>query len=126
MRRTAPSAAGVSSVLGAILKNLTDGIAQIDIDATRFATVDARSRTLDVQIDPLLDRKASTSTIRVARGPIGLWNTRGVPGELARQGWRLNVYDGPRELLALGRGTSALTGHIHLNPEGLWKLRKLL
>jgi hypothetical protein len=126
MRRSAPTAAGVSSLLGAILNNLTDGTAQIDIGATRVATVDARSRTMDVQIDPLLDRKASISPMGGGRGPIGFWNARGIPGELARRGWRLNVYDGPRELLALGRGTSALTGHIHLNPAGLWKLRKLL
>jgi hypothetical protein len=126
MRRSAPTAAGVSSLLGEILNRLTDGTARIDIGATPFAIVDAQSRTVNVQIDPLLGRKASTSPRGVGRGPTGFWNARGIPGELARRGWRLNVYDGPSELLALGRGTSALTGHIHLNPAGLWKLRKLL
>ncbi len=116
----------MSGLLVRFLSRLSGGSVQIGIDAAPFASVDAQSRNLDLQIAPLLRGQRGARSIVREEGPAGLWRARSIPTELARRGWRLTLYDGTHELLALGRGTSALAGHIHVNPTALWKLRKLV
>ncbi len=120
------TATEMSNLLVRFLSGLSDGSVQVDIDSAPFASVDARSRNLDLQIAPLLRGQRGARSIVREEGPVGLWKARSIPAELTRRGWRLTLYDGTRELLALGRGTSALAGHIHVNPAALWKLRKLV
>jgi hypothetical protein len=109
-----------------LLSRLSAGSIRVDIDSVPFATLDARARTLDVQVGPLLHEGHRGRSTSQRRTSFGLWNARRVPGELAREGWRVTLHDGDNELVALGRGTSALTGHVHVSPVGLWKLRKLV
>jgi hypothetical protein len=116
----------MSALLGGLLSKVSDGSIQVDLDSVPFASVDAQARNLEVQIVPLLRGERGTRSIASQGGPLELWRSRRVPAELARRGWRLTLYDGTEELLVLGRGTSPLTGHIHLNPAALWKLRKLV
>lgn len=120
------SSAEVSRLLGDLLGKVSDGSVQVDIDSVPFASVDAQSRNVAVQIAPLVRGDRGTPSIARPEGPLDLWRSRGVPAELARRGWRLTLYDGTDELLFLGRGTNALTGHVHLNPLALWRLRKLI
>jgi hypothetical protein len=120
------TAADMSSLLGGLLSKVSDGSVQVDLDSVPFASVDAQTRNLEVQILPLLRGEHGTRSIAWQGGPVELWRSRKVPAELARRGWRLALYDGAEELLVLGRGTSALTGHVHVNPAALWKLRKLV
>jgi hypothetical protein len=120
------STAELSRLLVQALGGLTDGSVQVDIDSVPFAAVDARSRNLDLQIAPLLDQARRVRSVARDEGPAGLWTASHIPADLARKGWRLTLYDGPEELLALGRGTSTLTGHVRVHPAQLWKLRKLL
>jgi hypothetical protein len=116
----------ISGLFAELLSGLSGGSAQVQIDSAPFATIDAGSRNLDVQIGPLLHEPRRVRSLVLEEGPVGLWKGRSIPSELARRGWRLTVSEGPDELMALGRGTSALTGHVHVSPAGLWKLRKLL
>lgn len=116
----------ISSLLVGFLSGFSDGSVQVDIDSAPFASVDASTRNVDLQITPLLSGQRRTRSMVPEVGPVGLWRARSIPTELARMGWRLTLYDGTHELLALGRGTSALTGHVHVSPTGLWTLRKLL
>ena len=115
-----------SRLLADLLSRFSDGSLDVDLDSAPFASVDARTRNLDLQIAPLLsDRRAARRRVR-AEGPAGLWNARHLPSELARLGWRVTLYDGPSELLALGRGTSQVTGHVRVHPAALWTLRRLV
>ena len=125
-RRAPMTATEMSSLLVRFLSGLSGGSVEVDIDSAPFASVDAQSRNLDLQIAPLLSGQRRGRSIMQLGGPVGLWKARRIPTELARRGWRLTLYDGTHELLALGRGTSALTGRIHVNPAALWKLRKLV
>jgi hypothetical protein len=120
------TAAGLSALIGGLLSRVSDGSLQVDLDSVPFASVDAQSRNLELQIDPLLREQRGTRKVARPEGSLGVWRSRKIPSELARRGWRLTLYDGTDELLVLGRGTSALTGHVRLNPAALWKLRKLV
>jgi hypothetical protein len=126
MNRAPMSAAKISGLLTGLLSGVSRGSAQVQIDSAPFATLDGESRTLSVQIGPILNRPGRTRSEGHRERPMGLWSGRSIPSELARLDWRITVYDGPDELMALGRGTSALTGHVHVSPIGLWKMRKLL
>jgi hypothetical protein len=117
---------GFSAVLGRLLDRVTDGAAEALLDSAPLATLDAHTRDLAVQVTPLLDREHPVRPLTAEHGPMGLWEMRGVPGALAQRGWRVALYDGNQELMALGRGTSPLTGHVHVAPTALWKLRKLV
>ena len=104
-----------------LLSRLAAGSVNAALDGAPLATLDVAHRTLTVQLDPLLaagERRPLLSEVRV-----GLWSARGVPGALARHGWRVSLRRGEQELVGLGRGTSALTGHVRLDPVALWKLR---
>jgi hypothetical protein len=120
------STSDLSRLLVQALGGLTDGSLQVDIDSVPFAAVDARARNLDLQIAPLLGQVPRARSVAREEGPGGLWSASHIPADLARRGWRITLYDGPEELLALGRGASALTGHVRVHPTKLWKLRKLL
>ena len=126
LTRTGLTAAEMSSFVGSLLSRVSAGSVQVDLDTVPFASVDGEARNLDLQIDPLVRGLAGTRSTPGRGRPIGLWNSRRLPTELARRGWRLTLYDGTNELMVLGRGTSALTGHVHLNPAALWRLRKLV
>ena len=117
---------GRPNLLGAFLGRFSDGSLHIDVDSAPFASMDARSRNLDLQLAPLLGGRRHARRWMREEGPVGLWRARHVPTELARMGWRVTLYDGTHELLALGRGTSALTGHVRVSPAALWKLRRLV
>jgi hypothetical protein len=116
----------MSNLLVRFLSGISAGTMEVDLDSTPFASVDAQSRTLDLQIAPLLSGQHKARSFVPLGGPGGLWKARRIPTELARRGWRVTLYDGSHQLLALGRGTSALTGRIHVNLAALWKLRKLV
>ena len=117
---------GMSNLLARFLSEFSDGSVEVDLDSAPLASLDARSRNLDLQIAPFLGGDLRARSIMREGGPAGLWNARKIPRELARQGWRLTLYDGSQELLALGRGTSALSGHVRVRPAAQWKLRKLV
>jgi hypothetical protein len=126
MGRPRMSAAEITGLLVGLLGGISGGSAQVQIGSVPLATVDAGSKNLDVQIGSLLNEPRKRRSVVLKEGPVGLWKGRSIPSELARKGWRLTVHDGPDELMALGRGTSALTGHVHVTPAALWKLRKLI
>jgi hypothetical protein len=124
--RAAGSAAAMSTLLGGLLSRVSAGSAEVALDSVPFASVDAPARNLELQILPLLRGPRGARSTDRPKSPFGVWRSRGVPAELARRGWRLTLYDGTDELLVLGRGTSALTGHVRLHPAALLKLRKLV
>jgi hypothetical protein len=126
MSKAPMTASEISGLLAGLLSAVSGGSAQVQIDSAPFATLDAESRDLAVQIGPFLNESRRKHSGVLHESPIGLWNGRSIPSELARRGWRVTVCDGPDELMALGRGTSALLGHVHVSSTGLWKLRKLL
>ncbi len=115
----------VGSVLVELLRRVAGGTAQADLDGAPFAVIDGEKRNLTVQIAPLLE---ATQGERSARPEVHfrLWEERGVPSALARSGWHVSVRDGPHEMIRLGRDVSALTGHVHVSPTALWKLRRFV
>jgi hypothetical protein len=119
---TEPSGA---EVLAGLLRQISGGKIEAQLDGTAIASIDGESRTVTVHLDPLLagDRP---SLPRLHEGHLKLWSARGVPSSLARSGWHVSLQSGEQELVGLGRGVSALTGHVRVSPSALWKLRRLL
>lgn len=116
----------MSSLLVEVLDDLWDGTAELLVGASPLATVDARHRNIDVQIGPLLGARQATRSAAMQVGPSGAWEALGIPGELARQGWRVTLLDGGKELFAIGRGTSPFLGHVRVHPAALLTLGKFI
>ncbi len=112
-------------ILAQLLRQLTAGKVEAALDGSPLAVVDAEAKTVTVHLDPLLQDEGR-SVPRLHEGHLRLWSARGVPSSLARSGWRVSLQSEDHELVGLGRGVSALTGHLHVSPAALWKLRRLL
>jgi hypothetical protein len=108
-----------------ILTRLTNGSLRLEVDGRLLAELDAGSRTVRVQAEPILGIERRLRALPSEDRP-HLWEGRGLPGALARTGWRMTVEDGGEELVRVGHGVSALTGHLALSPRALWRLRRLL
>ena len=115
---------GLSDFVG-LLKRVTGGKLEARIDGNPLVLLDGEHRSLTVQIGPLLTEGIKPSSVLRA-GHLRLWQARGVPSALARSGWDLRLHDGAEELIRLGRNASALTGHVHVSPRTLGKLRRWL
>jgi len=126
MSRATPAAPEMSDLLLDLLGKVSDGSVEVDIDSVPFASLDAKTQSIDLQLGPLVSARRANRALLKSEGRLGIWQARKVPGELARRGWRITLYEGGHELLALGRGTSPLTGHVHATPAALWKLRDLV
>jgi hypothetical protein len=111
--------------LARLLGRLTNGSVRLEVDGELFVELDASSRTVRVQAEPLLGLERRLRTVPSEDRP-HLWEARGLPGALARSGWRVTVADGGEELVRVGHGVSALTGHLSVTPRALWRLRRLL
>ena len=121
MSVNAPSTA---QALVSLLGRIAGGRAEADVDGVPFAVLDGEKRNLTIQIAPLLEEPPTGRSV-LHEGRLRLWEARGVPSALARAGWHVGFQDGPHEILRLGRDVSALTGHVHVSPAALWKLRRL-
>jgi hypothetical protein len=86
-----------------------------------FVSLDADRRTVEVRVDPILRRPGEPS-VRAEAPKMGLRDSLGVAGELARIGWQVNVYRSEHRVLSAGRGHSALLGHVSANPVELWRV----
>jgi len=126
MTRAAATVPELSRLFVGLLGHLSEGSVEVVLGAEPLASLDARTRNIELQVRPLLAAGGPHGTASRIEGAAELWKARRVPSELARIGWRITVSDGSEELLAVGRGTSALTGHVHAPPATLWKLRKFL
>jgi len=93
-----------------------------------FVTVDADSKTLDVDLEKAKGAGLQVSDIlRIEGGRTA--SVRGsvhVAGALSRLGWKLNLYSGGSRVASLGRGATRLTGHVSVNPLRLKTLLELL
>lgn len=108
-----------------LLDQVASGSAEAKIDGTLVAVLDAEGRNLTIDVDPFL----TAGTHDDSPGPqahLSLWKNRGIPSALARSGWQVSLQSESRELMRMGRGVSALTGHVHASPTALWKLRRFL
>jgi hypothetical protein len=88
-------------------------------------TVDAESRSLDVEAQGVKECGISLSTIVAPEGGrfSEIIGARSVARRLAKKGWTLTLYYKGSELMRMGSEVSVLTGHIRANP---LKLRKVL
>jgi hypothetical protein len=109
----------------ALLSRVAGGSLEASIDGAPVAVLDGEHRDLTIQLGRLAGSKGSARAL-LRESHLRLWELRGVPSALARTGWNVSFRDGPRELVRLGRSASALTGHVHVSPEALGRLRKLL
>lgn len=107
------------------LNRFSAGTLQATVDGEPVAQLDADKRDLTVQIDLLLEESKEGHAL-LQESHLRLWEVRGIPSALARSGWHVSLRAGPTELIGLGRNASALTGHVHVSPSGLWKLRRML
>lgn len=108
-----------------LLARVRSGRAEAELDRAPLVTLDGDAKDLVVQIGPLWETTHRGSSL-LRETPVRLWEARGVPSALARSGWRVSFRDGPQEMIRLGRDVSALSGHVHVSPAALWKLRRLV
>lgn len=108
-----------------LLARISAGSVEVTLGGTPLARLDGGERTLTVELDPILRTEFAPGRVRRA-GRLSLWSARGIPAALARAGWRVSLRSESRELIGLGRGTSPLSGHMHVSPTALWKLRRLV
>lgn len=108
-----------------LLGRVSGGSLEVEVDGRPLAKIDGEGRTLTVQVAPLLAQGIHVRPI-LREGHVRLWQAHGIPSALARAGWQVSLQDGSRELVGLGRAASRLTGHIHMSPTALGKLRRLL
>lgn len=120
--------AGRSSLeddLSELLEMLKGGSVRIAAEGEILAAVDADQRNVRVDVQPFLQEwrkllRAAPRDSKTARGATG------VPRLLAEEGWQVALYDRDKEVARLGRGTSALTGHIHIDLAAVGLLREIL
>ena len=124
IRELTVTSEAVATTLVDLLRRVTGGKVEADVDGAPFVVIDGERRNLTVHVGPLLDdARPDRSPLR--EGHLRLWEVRGIPSALARSGWHVSLRDGPHEMIRLGRDVSALTGHVHVSPIALWKLRRL-
>ncbi len=97
----------------------------MDISGTPLLTVNANEREVQLDLDPLLPRQGELRGL-LHEEKVSLWKNLGVPGNLAKMGWRVRLRLEQEDVLALGRGTSPVLGHVHLSRGSLKLLRREL
>lgn len=107
------------------LGGVRDGSLRAELDGSLLAELDARQKTVTVAIDTFDDRDAPVGFLPPGE-TLGWWNALRIPSALSRAGWQIRVQEHGQELARLGRGVSALTGHVHAHPSALGRLRRLL
>ena len=119
------TSASVATAFVRLLDRIAGGTAEAMLDGAPFVRIDGETRDVTVQIAPILGAARSERS-GSSEGSLRLWEVRGVPSALARSGWHVSFRDGPHEMVRVGRDVNALTGHVHVSPAALWKLRRLL
>jgi hypothetical protein len=108
-----------------ILGRISGGTLRASMDGAPFLDLDAEHRTVTLEVDPWVDGAGGGRAL-VREGHVSLWQSRGIPGALARSGWTVSLRSGPHELVRLGHDASAWTGHVHVTAAALGKLRRLV
>ncbi len=108
-----------------LLGRISGGAVRATVDGRPFAELDGEHRTLTVEVGSWLEHGPRGRAL-LRESHVNLWEARGIPGALARSGWSVRFRDGAEEVIRLGRDASALTGHVHVAPAALWKLRRYL
>jgi hypothetical protein len=108
-----------------LLGSLSSGSLTLDLAGDRIVSLDADRRDLDVRVDPILP-SAHPEGPRSHAPTMGLRDAIHLAGALAHAGWRIDVSREGRTVVSMGRGHSALTGHLSGDPIALWRLRKAL
>ena len=108
-----------------LLSRLSGGEMTLEWNHLPWVHLDVRARDLDISLDPLAESTTHVRSLLHAGRIVG-WKNLGIPGRLARIGWRVTLESKRRPLLALGRGTSALTGHVHVELSALPELARRL
>ncbi len=107
-----------------LLASVRSGRVRITMGGAPLAAVEAEPHTIRIDVRPFVSEwHRFLSSARDARG--GLHGAHGLPRALAEAGWQVVLYRGPTEIARIGRGTSALLGHVHLDLAALGLLRDL-
>ena len=119
------SASREAQTLTRLLGELKGGSLSMEISGAPLLTVNANEREVQFDLDPLLPRQRELRGL-LHEEKVSLWKNLGVPGHLAKMGWRVRLRLDREDVLALGRGTNPLLGHVHLSRGTLKLLRKEL
>ena len=107
-----------------LLSRLRGGEVAVDWNHRPWIHLDGDARNVEVDLDPFT---ASGGRLRAMLhfGRVAGWKSVGLPKELAQLGWRVSLRSEERPVLELGRGTSAVTGHVHVELRALPHLARL-
>lgn len=117
----------VSSFLG-VLALLPAGKATVMVGGHPLVSVDADSKSLEVEADGFREAGLRLSDVVRAEGGVTgvLQGSRKVTGTLSELGWKLTLCAEGDRLLTMGSGVSSLTGRVWANPLRLRKLLEVL
>jgi hypothetical protein len=106
-----------------LLQRLQGGHVSVQWGDQPFAELDADRKNVEIDLGPVLAQRQTFAGVLHERR-FQMWRTLRFPGALARLNWRVSLRAGDREIVGLGRGTSALTGHVHVELGGLRELAR--
>lgn len=115
-----------------MLSNVEKGNITMIVNGKPLLSVDAASKSLGVEMSGITETGLKVGDLLgfemkkgaiAGAGMIGkLREAEGVAKELNEKDWNLTLYSKGEKVLAMGRGVSRLTGHIHLNPSKAFEL----
>ncbi len=108
-----------------LLSTLRSGTVRVAGPEGILALVDADRRTVRMDIQPFVEEWRAF--LRAApKDAADVRDGSHLPKALAEEGWQIDLYNRDKEVARIGRGTSALTGHVHVNLAALGLLREML
>lgn len=119
MRRR--SSRGPEEFVG-LLASVLRGRVEARIAGVPAAVLDGDARELSVDLRAIGGPRGIGSVLHESH--LGLWSARGVPGALAKAGWSVRLREGEAEVVRMGRGATALTGHLDVHPLAAWRARR--
>lgn len=110
-----------------LLSIFESGVLAVTINGRPFIKVDAESHTVDSELAGIKESGIKLSALISSEDKLGvsglLKTTESTARELDEKGWKFALYDKGTTVLAMGRGVSRLSGHVHVSPT---KLRSIL
>lgn len=111
-----------------LLQMFDAGRLTVSVNGLPTLSVDADSKSLGLEARGVKESGLKLSTMIRAEGQgigiAGLLNgAESIARTLSEKGWKMTLYDRGDRILTMGRGVSALTGHVGTSP---LKLRRIL
>jgi hypothetical protein len=101
---------------------LKSGRVMVSINGKPALSLDSGSKSIEAEAKGVKESGLKLMQVLKPEGGL-LRGSEHIARKLSEEGWTFTLYERGEKLLTMGKGASALTGHIHVNP---LKLRRIL